>query len=53
MVAAGGFEPPTDGVADCFTCPFSKPHPRLRIGMEVVLEVEGSQFDTTAGPSHR
>jgi hypothetical protein len=34
-------------------CPFSKPHPRLRIGMEVVLEVEGSQFDTTAGPSHR
>jgi hypothetical protein len=34
-----------------FTCASSKPHPRLRIGSEVVREVESSQFDMTAGRS--
>jgi hypothetical protein len=29
-------------------CPFSKPHPRLRISREVVRKVESSQFDLTA-----
>jgi hypothetical protein len=39
---SGGQTPP---------CPLSKPHLRLRIGMEGVREVEGSRFDMTAGRS--